>query len=63
MGTTSPGQVPKEPDRSARKHGLSLSARLPPWASKVRVMVAPVLVAFLCFIFVTVSDLNKLAGP
>lgn len=51
-----------EPPQSEQKRGLSLSAWLPPWASKARVMVAPVLVAFLCFMFIVVHQLNNLAG-
>ncbi|KAL1409882.1 hypothetical protein Q8F55_003881 [Vanrija albida] len=47
---------------TGRRHAFSLNARLPPWASKARPMLAPVLTAFLSFVFVVVHPLNHLAG-
>jgi hypothetical protein len=55
--------VPTAPAVPAHhRRGLSLSARLPPWASKVRAMLAPTLVALLAFVFVAVDNLNSIAG-
>lgn len=51
-----------EPTRVKKPWRLSLAARLPPWAVKARVLVTPVIAAFLTFLFTVIHPINRLCG-
>lgn len=59
-----PQQAPSKPEltRVKRPWRLSLAARLPPWAVKARVLVTPVIAAFLTFLFTVIHPINRLCG-